>query len=83
MDDLHTEGILPVVSSRDYVVTWHANVHSIRQGSQVYDTLLKEFPKGYGDRADDEHNVSFVDRWSIRDDHTDFRGHAVSMHPGS
>ena len=46
-------------------------------------TLLEEFPKGYGDTVNDEYYVSSVDRWSIEEDHTDFRGHAISMHPGS
>ena len=44
---------------------------------------LEEFPKGHGDTVDDEHNISSLDRWSVRDDHIDFRGHAASMRPGS
>ena len=39
--------------------------------------------KGYGDIADDEHDVSSTDKWSVREDHTGFRGHAVSMRPVS
>ena len=57
-DDLHTGAILPVVYSRDCPATWGANIYSIGQGSQVYGTLLEEFPKGYGDTVDDEHCVS-------------------------
>ena len=82
-DDLHTGGILPVVYWRDCPATWHTSVHSIGQGSQVYGTLLEEFPKGYGDTVDDEHCISSADRWSIREDHAGFRGHAASMCFGS
>ena len=57
--------------------------HHIGQGSQVYGTLLEEFPKGYGDTTDDEHGVSSTDRWLVGEDHTGFRGHATSMRPGS
>ena len=45
--------------------------------------LLEEFPKGHGDTVDDEHYISSADRWLVREDHTDFRGHAESMRPGS
>ena len=82
-DDLHIGGILPVVYSRDCPGTWSTSVHSIEQGSQVYGTLLEEFPKGHGEIVDDEHCVSSADRWSVREDHTGFRGHAASMHPRS
>ena len=81
--DLHTGGILEVVYSRDCPATWSVSLYHIGQGSQVYDTLLEEFPKGYGDTVDDEYYVSSTDRWSIRDDHTSFRGHAASMRLGS
>ena len=81
-DDLHTRGILPVVYLRDCPATWSISVHSIGQGSQVYDTLLEEFPKGHGDIVDDKHCVSSADRWSVEEDHTCFRGHATSMRPG-
>ena len=67
---------LSVVYSRDCPTTWRTSVHSIGQGSQVYSTLHR-------DTVDDEHCVSSVDRWSVGDDHTDFRGHAVSMRPVS
>ena len=60
-DDLHTRGIPSVVYSRDCLATWSTNVHSIEQGSQVYDTFLEEFRKGYGDIVDNEHCVSSVD----------------------
>ena len=70
---------MPVISSRDCLVTRSASLYSIRQGSQVYDTLLGEFSKGHGDIVADEHCVSSADRWSIRENHTGFRGHDVSM----
>ena len=66
----------PVVYSRDCLTTWRTSFHSIGQGSQAYSTLHR-------DTIDDEHCVSSVDRWSVEDDHTDFRGHVVSMRPGS
>ena len=81
-NDLHTGGILPVVYSRDCLATWRTSVHSIGQGSQVYGTLLEEFPKGHGDTVDIEHYVSSPEKWSVGEDHTDFKGHAASMRPG-
>ena len=30
----------------------------------------------------DEHRLPPIDRWSVEDDHTDFRGHVASMRPG-
>ena len=68
---------------RDCPATWRTNVHSIKQGSQVYDTLLEEFLKGHGDTVDDEHYVSSTDRWLVGEDHKNFRGYAVSMGLGS
>ena len=82
-DDLHTEGIFPDVYSRDCSATWSTSVHSIRQGSQVYNTLLEEFLEGHGDTVDDEHCFSSTYRWSVGEDYTGFRGHATSMCPGS
>ena len=41
------------------------------------------FPKGQGDIVDYEHCISSLDRWSVGEDHINFRGHAGSMHPGS
>ena len=70
---------MSVVYSRDCPATWSASLYRIGHGSQVYDTLLKKFPKGYGDIVDDEHCVSSVDRWSVGEDHTGFRGHATNM----
>ena len=81
VDDLHTGGILSVVCPRDCPATWSTSVHSV--GSQVYDTLLEEFPEGHGDIVDYEHCISSVNRWSVGEDHIDFRGHTVSMRPGS
>ena len=83
VDDLHTRGILPVVHKKDCPVTWSASVHSIGQRSQVHGTLLEEFPKGHGDTVNDEHCVSFENRWSIGEDRIDFRGHATNMCPRS
>ena len=74
---------MPVVYSRDYPVTWNASLYRIGQGSKVYDTHLEDFPKGYEDIVDNEHYVSSVDRWSIEEDHTGFRGHVASMCPRS
>ena len=33
--------------------------------------------------VDHEYNFPPTDRWSVREDHTGVRGHAVSMRPGS
>ena len=74
---------MPDVYSRNCPATWSASLYRIEQGPQNYGTLLKEFPKGHEDTVDDEHYVSSADRWSVGDDHTDFRGHAASMRPGS
>ena len=56
-DDLHTGGILPVVHPRDRPATWSASIHSVGQRTKVYNLLLEEFPKGYGDTADHEYNL--------------------------
>ena len=45
--------------------------------------FLEEFPKGHRDTVDDEHCVSSVDKLSVEENHTGFRGHAASMRPGS
>ena len=74
---------MAIIYSRDCPAAWSTGVHSIRQGSQVYSTLLEKFPEGHGDTVDDEHHFSSIDRWSIGEDHTGFRGHAMSMCPGS
>ena len=72
-----------MVYSRDCPATWRTSVHSIEQGSQVYGILLEKFPKGYGDIVDIEHYASSAYRWSVEEDHTNFRGHAESMRLGS
>ena len=41
---------MSVVYSRDCPATWNTNIHIIGQESKVYDTLLEEFPKDYGDQ---------------------------------
>ena len=68
---------------RDCQVTWSANLYLIRPGSQVYDSLLEEFPESHGDMVGDEHNFSSSDEWSIREDDPDVRGHATGMCPRS
>ena len=80
---LHTGGILPIVYSRNFPATWSANLYRIGQEPQNYGTLLEDFPKGHGYTVDYEHCVSSANRWSVREDHTYFRGHAASMRPGS
>ena len=44
--------------TRDSPVTWSASIHSIRSGSQVYDSFLGEFPVSHGDTVNDEHSFS-------------------------
>ena len=44
--------------------------------------FLKSFQKAMG-AVDYEHCISSTDRWSVREDHIDFRGHAASMRLGS
>ena len=65
--------------SEDCPTTWSAGIRSVGQIRKIYDALLEEFPKGYGDAADDEHHFPPIDRWSVGEDHTDIRGHAASM----
>ena len=57
-------------------------------GTKIYSDLRHQYYRSgmkshVGDIVDDEHCVSSADRWLVREDHTDFRGHAVSMRPGS
>ena len=82
-DDLHTKGILQVVYTRDSMISWSASLHSIGSRSSVYGSVLKEFPEGHGNTAVDEYRFSSSDGWSIKAEYSDFRGHAVSMRPGS
>ena len=81
MDDLHSGGILEVVRTGDCSVTWSVSVHSIGSGSQVYSSFLGEFPTGHGDMVDDD--LSSLDGRSVREDHPNFKGHAMSMCPRS
>ena len=81
-DDLQYRGILQIIRVRDCPVTWSANLHSIKLGSQVYDVFLEELPKGHWDTVADEHRFSFTYRRLIGEDHTGFRGHAASKRPG-
>ena len=57
--------------------------HSVGQRPEIYSALLEELPKGYRDAVDDEYRLPPIDRWSVGEDHTDVRGHAASMRPGS
>ena len=82
VDDLHAGGILQVVYTRDCSVTWSASLYSIRPGTQVYGSFLGEFPMSHGNTVDDEHCISSSKGRSVREDHLDFRGHAMSMRPG-
>ena len=56
---------MSVVYLRDFPTTWSTSVHSIGQRSQVYGTLLEEFPEGHRDTVDDEHRFSSTNRWSV------------------
>ena len=83
VDDLHIGGILPVVYMSDCPITWSASIHSVRYRPEIYGTFLEELPKGHGNTVDDEHRLPPIDRWSVGEDHTDFRGHAASRRLGS
>ena len=82
-DDLHIGEILSVVHSRDNLATWSTSIPCVGKRPEVYGALLEEFPKGYGHTTDHEYNFPLTDRWSIKEDHTNVRGHAASMRPGS
>ena len=82
-DDLHTRGILQVIHTRDRLVTWSDSLYRIRSGSQIYDSLLEEFPESHGNAVDDEHYFSSIDKRLVGEDHTGFGGHAASMRPKS
>ena len=64
-DRLHTGGILQVVYTGDSTIAWSDSLHGIELGSSVYDSILEEFPEGYGDTTVDEYGFSSSDRWSI------------------
>ena len=80
-DNLHTGGILQVVYAGDCPVAWDTNIYSIISGSQVYSSFFREFPASHGDTINDEHCFSSSNRWSVRENHPDFRGHAMGMRP--
>ena len=79
VDDLHTGGILQVAYTKDRPIAWSASLYRIRLRSQVYGSFLEEFPKNHGDIIYDEHYFSSTDERSVREDHPDFRGHAMGM----
>ena len=81
VDDLHIGGILQVIHTRDCSIPWCASLYRIRLGSQVYESLLEEFPKSHANTIDDEHCFSSTDRRSFEEDHTGFGVHAVGMGP--
>ena len=61
-NDLRLGEILPIIHSRVSPATWSTSIHSVGEGPEVYDTLLEEFPKGFGHTADDEYSVPPSDR---------------------
>ena len=65
------------------IVRLHGVPISIVSESQVYSSILEEFPESHGDTIEDEYCFSSTNRWSIREDYTCVRGHAESMRPGS
>ena len=83
VDDLCSEGILQVIHTRYYPVTWSVSLYSIRLESQVYSSFLGEFPGSHGDTVDVEHCFSSSDRRSVREDYPNVRGHVTSMCPCS
>ena len=68
---------------RDCSVTWSANIYRIGPGSQVYGSVLEEFPESHGNTIDDEHYFSSTNRHSVRKTYTGFGIHATRMRPGS
>ena len=78
-DDLHAGGILKVVYTRDCPVTWSVSLYSIGPGSQAYNSFLGEFPVSHENMVDDEHFFSSSDGWSVKENHPEFRGHAIGM----
>ena len=81
--DLHSKGILSVVYLRDCPATWSASIHSVGHRPKVFDALLEEFPKGYGDTTAHEYSLPPTDRRLVGEEHTGVRGHAASMRLGS
>ena len=79
VEEIHTRGILQVIHMRDRPVTWSDSLYRIRLGSQVYGSLLEEFPKSHRNTVNDEHYFSSTDRRPVGEDHTGFGGHVVGM----
>ena len=52
---------MQVVHTRDYTFSWSASLYSIGSGSQVYSSVLEEFPESYGDTVKDEYCFSSTD----------------------
>ena len=82
-NDLHSRGILQVIHTRDFSITWSTSLYCIGLGSQIYNSFLEDLPASHGDTIDDEHHFSSPDRWSVREDHPNVRGHATIMCLGS
>ena len=81
MDDLHSGGILQVVHTGDCPVTWSTSIYSIGSGSQVYGSILEEFPMSHEDTVDDKHNFSSTNEREVGEDYPNVRGHATGMRP--
>ena len=73
-DDLHTGGILQVIHTRDRSVKWSVSLYRIRLGSQVYNSLLEEFPESHENTVDYEHCFSSTDKRPVGEDHAGFGG---------
>ena len=58
------------------------SLYHIESGSPVHGSVLEEFPEGHGDTYEDEHSVSSVDGWTVKEDYPGFGGHAVSIRHG-
>ena len=52
---------MQVVHTRDCTVAWSASLYSVRSGSQVYSSILEEFPESHGDIVEDDYCFSSTD----------------------
>ena len=52
---------MQVVHMRDCTVAWSPSLHSIGSGSQVYSSILEEFPESHGNTVEDEYCFSSTD----------------------
>ena len=65
------------------IVRLHGVPISILSEQDLYSSFLGKLPTSLGDTIVDEHRFSSPDGRSVREDHPDVRGHAVSMRPRS